>query len=356
MKLVITWGLILVFGYGLAPGLATSAPSFTADGMLMRPEGYRKWVYIGTPLTPNDLNEGKAPFPEFHNVYMDPQSFDHYEKTGEFREGAMLVKELVSVGSKQAVSGKGYFMGGFLGLETAVKSAKRFPNEPGNWAYFSFGHAYPLKETATALPTTACSACHAASAKQDFVFTQYYPILRAVKEKVEVEGRAFPTTEMNPEAMMAAALQPTAVTETVSSVVPTDLDALFAYLQAGQYKTFAVRESATHPSAGPHTRYGLPVRVYLDHIFDDSLRAGRASHPVGASAVKELYDDRGALQGWAVMVKTQADSAGGKGWFWYEVTSTTEGSRPVAGGNGVPLCFGCHATGKDYFLSRYPLK
>ena len=47
------------------------------DGTLQRPEGYREWVYVGTPVTPNDMNDGKAPFPEFHNVYIDPESFAH---------------------------------------------------------------------------------------------------------------------------------------------------------------------------------------------------------------------------------------------------------------------------------------
>jgi hypothetical protein len=32
------------------------------------------------------------------------------------QSGAILVKELVSVGSKAAVSGKGYFMGEFIGF------------------------------------------------------------------------------------------------------------------------------------------------------------------------------------------------------------------------------------------------
>src|SRR5262245_55159471 len=81
---------------------------FTADGKLKQPVGYRKWVYIGTPLTPNDLNGGEASFPEFHEVYMDPESFAYYEKTGQFRDGTVLVKELSSVGSKEAPSGKGY--------------------------------------------------------------------------------------------------------------------------------------------------------------------------------------------------------------------------------------------------------
>ena len=69
-----------------------------------------------------------------------------------------------------------------------------------------------------------------------------------------------------------------------------------------------------------------------------------------------MFSEAGELQGWAVSVKTQDDSAGGNGWFWYEVTSTTDANALVANGNGVPLCFGCHAAGADYVLSDYPLK
>lgn len=108
------------------------------NGELQRPVGYRTWVFVGTPVTPNDLNGGKAAFPEMHNVYIDPSSYQHYKKTGEFKEGTILIKELVSVGATSAVSGKGYFEGEFLGLEASIKSKKHFPNEPGNWAIFSF--------------------------------------------------------------------------------------------------------------------------------------------------------------------------------------------------------------------------
>ena len=60
---------------------------FTADGKLKRPVGYRKWVYVGEVVTPNDMNDGEASFPEFHSVYMDPESFAEYEKTGKYRDG-----------------------------------------------------------------------------------------------------------------------------------------------------------------------------------------------------------------------------------------------------------------------------
>ena len=153
------------------------------NGKLERPTGYREWVYVGTPLTPNDMNNGKAAFPEFHNVYMDPESWAHWKEHGSFREGTILIKELISVGSKKAVSGNGYFQGRFLGLEATIKSKRWFPNEPGNWAYFSFSTPdhRSLLRAAPALPTASCNACHQAAAADDWVFTQHYPVLRAGK-------------------------------------------------------------------------------------------------------------------------------------------------------------------------------
>ncbi|WP_394212069.1 cytochrome P460 family protein [Enterovibrio calviensis] len=153
------------------------------DGELQRPTGYREWVYVGTPVTPNDMNNGKAAFPEHHTVYIDPTSWAAWKETGKFRDGTIIVKELVSVGSKAAVSGNGYFQGDFIGLEATIKSASLNPNEPGNWSYYSFStpdHS-SLTETAKAFPAASCNACHAAAAADDFVFTQYYPVLRAGK-------------------------------------------------------------------------------------------------------------------------------------------------------------------------------
>ena len=157
------------------------------NGELERPSGFREWIYVGAPLTPNDMNNGKANFPEFHNVYIDPESWDHWKETGKYREGTILIKEMVSVGTKSASSGKGYFMGKFMGLEATIKSKREFPDEPGNWAYFSFSTAdhKSLKRTAKAEPTANCNACHDAAAEDDFVFTQYYPILKAGKANPE---------------------------------------------------------------------------------------------------------------------------------------------------------------------------
>jgi hypothetical protein len=326
-------------------------PAFNAAGELERPIGYRSWIYVGTPLTPNELNPPEAPFPEFHNVYIHPDDFAHWEETGTFQQGTVLVKELVLVGSTEAVSGNGYFMGEFTGLEATIKDAERYPDEPGNWAYYTFGHTYPLAETAAAQPTGACNVCHDVSADDDWVFTQYYPILSAAKGG----ATAAPAEEATDEATGAVGAASGAATG--ADVVPTDKDELFSYLQAGTYKSFA-REAEPHTSVGPHPSPALQpssnVVAFFNSPVDASLKAGNATHPKGAAIVKEFYDPDGQLSGWAVSVKTAEDSQNGQSWYWYEVLSTTDGSDPVAAANGVALCAGCHSTGKDFVLSKYP--
>lgn len=169
-----------------ASGIVQAA--YLPSGAVKRPGNWREWVFVGSPLTPNGLNGGAAPFPEFHNVYVEPSAFEHYERTGEWAEGTQIAKELALVrqnnnaenGSTAEVSGIGYQQGEFQGLELAVKDSSRFPEMAGGWAYFSFGHkAEPYEASAEAFPEEACNACHAASADTDFVFTQFYPVIRA---------------------------------------------------------------------------------------------------------------------------------------------------------------------------------
>lgn len=158
------------------PAKMTTA-EFTVDGQAKQPVGYRKWVFLGAPVTPNDMNGGEASFPEFHNTYMDPESFEYAEKNGSYRDGTVIVKELLSVGSKEQSSGKGYFQGEFIGLEMSIKDSKRYPDEPGNWAYFSFGHKYPLKAQTAKNSASSCNSCHEQNAT-NFVFSEVYPVLK----------------------------------------------------------------------------------------------------------------------------------------------------------------------------------
>jgi hypothetical protein len=65
-------GFYLLFGSIVdshAAGNPIYQAEFNAAGELIRPAGWREWIFVGSPLTPNSLNGGNAPFPEFHTVY-----------------------------------------------------------------------------------------------------------------------------------------------------------------------------------------------------------------------------------------------------------------------------------------------
>jgi hypothetical protein len=53
---------------GTPPVSQCYPPQYTSSGELILPKNYREWMFVGSPLTPNALNGGKANFPEYHNV------------------------------------------------------------------------------------------------------------------------------------------------------------------------------------------------------------------------------------------------------------------------------------------------
>ena len=135
----------------------------------------------------------------------------------------------------------------------------------------------------------------------------------------------------------------------VKDVPPTTAADLLAWLKADSYQSWEA-ESAPHASTGPHGT----VRTFVNPALASSLAAGNPTHPSGAASVKEFHGASG-VTGWAVSVKIQSDSDGGKGWYWYETFSTDDDAKPFVDGVGVALCANCHAGGKDYILVPYPL-
>lgn len=127
------------------------------------------------------------------------------------------------------------------------------------------------------------------------------------------------------------------------------VDNLLAWLEAKSYADWPA-ESGLHQSSGPH---GGQVRTFLNDTLFDSFDQGLSAHPEGSVAVKELWGDGNAMIGWAIEVKVQPESAGGDGWYWYELIGDAE----YGGGTGVGLCTGCHGGGgTDYVLTPWPLQ
>jgi len=158
-------------------------PEYTSSGELILPKNFQEWVYVGSPLTPNALNGGTANFPEFHNVYIEPCSYEKYKQTNVFPEGTIFFKELQLTlagqnpdGSRTELSGRGYFPGPLNGADVTVKDTKRYA-ATGGWGYYNFNHHEPKAPTAKLKDISECAFCHQANAKKDEVWTQFYPRL-----------------------------------------------------------------------------------------------------------------------------------------------------------------------------------
>ncbi|MBL7711931.1 MAG: cytochrome P460 family protein [Chitinophagaceae bacterium] len=152
--------------------------AFNKQGALIRPTDYRSWVFAGTGTTPLS-HDSTVLFPDFQNIYIDPESYRFWKENGYYREGTILVKELIRKGDTIAPIGKGYWQGEAYSLSATIKDTAHFPHAPGGWEYFKFTDEAQgvLAETSAALGA-ACISCHRAAKAGFGPFTELYMPLR----------------------------------------------------------------------------------------------------------------------------------------------------------------------------------
>ena len=139
---------------------------------------------------------------------------------------------------------------------------------------------------------------------------------------------------------------------------PQGAKALEAWLSTGIYKSWQC-ESAVHASRDPSPHSFN--RICSNDLISNNATSASA-WPKGAAAVKELYAsaDGKTPVGYAVYLKTDADSADGKNWYWYERVPpdalggmfpdgmVADGMGSETTSNANKICVGCHvAAGSD---------
>jgi tetratricopeptide (TPR) repeat protein len=186
--------LLSVFLGGTMFGAEQAKPAARFEGKdtLLRPEGYREWVFVGSSLGLRYEEGKKHPEQlEYKNVYIDPAAYRAYKETGAFPQGTVLVLETATGEEKKEPGLRGSFQKEFTGLSAAVKDKERFPD---GWAYFSFSDGPgKTKEKAPPAKKSACYDCHREKGAEDNVFTQFYPVLKAARARADVaswEGKA----------------------------------------------------------------------------------------------------------------------------------------------------------------------
>ncbi len=156
----------------LVQGAPEQVAQYTSDAQLKFPEHYREWVYLTSGF---DMSYNPSMQMDNHhmfdNVFVNPDAYQAFVKTGTWPDHTMLVLEARGAQGKGSINQKGNYQGTVMGLEVHVKDEARFP---GKWAFFGFGEG----KTARMIPTsTDCYSCHASHAAVDTTFVQFYPTL-----------------------------------------------------------------------------------------------------------------------------------------------------------------------------------
>lgn len=171
---------------------AANEPQYNDKGELKRPTGYRTWVFVGSNMgleyredaqkdaPPEKAQEKPKKIGNFHNVYINPEAYQHYVKTGKFPEKTVLVLDIYKSEEREAgnIVSEGLFPGRQTGIAAAVKNSARPDGSKTNWAYYDFGLD---QAAARAFSDKACYDCHLQHADDDNVWVQFYPTLRKDK-------------------------------------------------------------------------------------------------------------------------------------------------------------------------------
>lgn len=133
-------------------------------------------VHIGSWFVPDGGASG------FHGVYTEKSSVEAFRKTGNFPDGATLVKELRPAASGNFTTGEGvsHATGDIKQWFVMIKDAKdRYANNPlwgDGWGWALFKPDNPTKNVSSDYRVD-CLGCHLPVKNQDLVYTEAYPLL-----------------------------------------------------------------------------------------------------------------------------------------------------------------------------------
>jgi len=166
---------LIAFAYTGAEEQDATRPHYQG-GRLVRPEGYREWVYLSSGLGMNYNPSGGGP-ELFTNAFVPPWAYREFLATGKWPEKTMFVLEERASQTKGSINKAGHFQADLVGLAVEVKDPSQFPD---TWAYFGFGSD---TKTAEANPKAACWQCHNDHAAVEHTFVQFYPTLKPIAQK-----------------------------------------------------------------------------------------------------------------------------------------------------------------------------
>lgn len=153
------------------------SPHVDADGNINLPDNFRRqMVHLGSWFVPQGDASG------FHDVYADAATVDAYRETGQFADGAILVKELRASLAGDYSTGKGvhHAITDVKQWFVMVKDTEgRFADNPSwgdGWGWALFKPDEPAKNASSDYKAD-CLGCHVPARDNDWVYIEAYPTL-----------------------------------------------------------------------------------------------------------------------------------------------------------------------------------
>lgn len=175
--------LLSADGYAASVTKSNFSKFVDAEGNISRPHEFRKnWAHLGSWLVKND---DQATGPGIHDVYTEAASVEAFRQSGEWPDGATLVKEIRSIENKAMTTGNAQWAGEPVVWFVMVRDRKnRFPNNKAwgeGWGWALFEAENPDKNVTTTWKGTGfnnCYGCHLPAEETEWVYIEGYPTIR----------------------------------------------------------------------------------------------------------------------------------------------------------------------------------
>lgn len=149
-----------------------------AEGNISLPEDFEtEFAHIGTIAVESKRDK---PVNELHVSYARKEDVKAFQKDGKFPDGAVLVKTVYHVNKEKLTTGQTSFAKDVNVWFVMIKDAEgRFPDNDlwgSGWGWALYEGGDRKTQVATDY-RTECRTCHIPAKKNDWVFTQCYPLL-----------------------------------------------------------------------------------------------------------------------------------------------------------------------------------
>lgn len=159
------------------------SPYVDDEGEISRPKTFRRdWVHLGSWFVREDE---QASGPGVHDVYTQPSTVERFLETGQWPDGAVLVKQISGIREETLTTGQAQWAGDTNVWFVMVRDREnRFPDNEAwaeGWGWALFTQDSPETSTTTTWKGEGfnnCFGCHLPAKDTEWVFIEGYPTVR----------------------------------------------------------------------------------------------------------------------------------------------------------------------------------